>query len=82
MIEIIKLAKKHQNIFFDTAGVEIDNNFIYKVRKIGVKRIMFGSDFPWHNPNTQIEKIIRPKLTNKEKELILGKNAKKIYSIN
>ena len=50
-------------------------------RKIGVERIMFGSDFPGIAPQPQLEQILRLPLTDEEKRMILAENARRILKI-
>lgn len=91
--EVIKLAHTFpKNVYFDTAialsGVPIpsflrltDTQAVEMIRKIGVQRVMFGSDFPWINPKTDIERIKKLNLTENEKKMILSENAKKFFKI-
>jgi predicted TIM-barrel fold metal-dependent hydrolase len=51
------------------------------IRKIGVDRVMFGSDAPGGNQLDQIEQILRMDLGESEKGMILAGNAKRILNI-
>jgi predicted TIM-barrel fold metal-dependent hydrolase len=51
------------------------------IRKIGVERIMFGSDGPALDRMPQLEQILRIPLNNQEKRMILSENAKRILHI-
>ncbi len=51
------------------------------IRKVGVDRIMFGTDGPAWMAQPAIEQILRLDLTEEEKRLILAENAKRIYKI-
>ncbi len=91
--EAIKLAHIFtENIYFDTAialsGAPIpnflrltDTQAVAMIRKIGVQRIMFGSDFPWINPKSDIQRIRKLNLTENEKRMILSENAIKLFKI-
>lgn len=91
--EAIKLANNFpKNVYFDTAIaisaapipdflILTDEQAVGMIRKIGVHRVMFGSDFPWIDPKPDIERIERLKLTESEKRKILSENAKKFFNI-
>ncbi|TET30517.1 MAG: amidohydrolase [Candidatus Heimdallarchaeota archaeon] len=91
-----KLAAEFQNVYFDTAiaisGIYTrdektreqylsDEESIDMIETVGAERIMFGSDFPWVNPEWDIDRIQNLPLSDKDKECILGKNAVKIYNL-
>ncbi len=50
-------------------------------RKIGMDRILFGTDFPALAPQPQIEQIMRLPLTDEEKQKVLAENVKRVYRI-
>jgi uncharacterized protein len=51
------------------------------MRKVGVERIIFGTDGPRRMAQPAIEQVLRMDLTDNEKHLILAENAKRIYKI-
>lgn len=93
--ERVELAQKYPNVLFDTSQgflapdriplnphrglAEEDAPRIF--RKIGVKRVLFGTDFPAIAPMPQLEQILRMRLTDKEKQAILADNAKRVYGV-
>ncbi len=88
--ESVELAKKYSNLYFDTSAVvssveELqvlsDADAVELIRKLGVERVMFGSDYPWFNPAADLKRFLRLPLTPAEKEKILGENAKRILGI-
>lgn len=94
--ERIELAKQFPNVYFDTAqgfstpmSVAIHG---YRglsaadaprvIRKIGIERVIFGSDAPRSfDPVSAAEEILTLDLTDDEKKMILAENAKRIYRI-
>ena len=58
-----------------------DEDFIRLVRAFGAERILFGSDCPWGSPQQDLRHIRALSLTEEEKALILGGNAKKLLGI-
>jgi hypothetical protein len=93
--ERVELAKKFPNVYFDTSqGFVAPDQIPYNprrglaeedavriIRKIGVERIMFGSDGPALDREPQLEQLLRLPLNNREKQMILSKNAKEILHI-
>ncbi len=82
------IAQRYPSVNFDTTGVlsknyiDIsDDFFVSIVREIGVERVMFGTDFPFIDPNEQIERMKRLTFTEEEKQLVFSGNAKRIYRI-
>ena len=93
--ERVELAKKYSNVYFDTShgfstsdqipchphrGLAEEDS-VRIIRKIGVERVMFGSDGPAHDRLPQLEQILRLPLDDREKQLILSGNAKRILHI-
>jgi predicted TIM-barrel fold metal-dependent hydrolase len=93
--ERVELAQKYPNVFFDTSqGFSAsdmlpivprrslaEEDAVRVMRKIGVDRIMFGSDFCPIPTQPQLEQILRLSLTDEEKRLILSENAKRILGL-
>lgn len=93
--ERVALAQKYPNIYFDTSqgfsapdrlplhprrGLS-EEDAIRVMRKIGIERIMFGTDSPGIAPKPQLEQILRLPLSDKEKRMILSENAQRILNI-
>ena len=104
--EAISVAKKNENVFFDISSLQLAYKFapffFYKTlaeakMKCGVKKILFGSDWPLFVPHmsqkqwVQLIKDLKipepmkalgfPDLSEEEKRLILGGNAVKIFDL-
>jgi len=86
----VKVAAKYPNIFFDTSTCFAERNIsnedlktkiVNIIKRIGAQRIMFGTDWPWFDPNYEIEIIKSLDLSNEEKLMIFSRNAKRIYKI-
>jgi predicted TIM-barrel fold metal-dependent hydrolase len=93
--ERVELSRDYPNIYFDTAqGFAASDQIPYCChralaeedairifRKIGVDRIMFGTDFPALASQPQIEQLVRLPFTEDEKRMIFSENAKRILNI-
>lgn len=51
------------------------------VRRHGADRILFGSDYPWHLPQQELELIRALDISEEEKRLILGANAARLLGV-
>jgi predicted TIM-barrel fold metal-dependent hydrolase len=93
--ERIELAREFPNVYFDTAqgfsapdmvpanphrGLA-EEDLVRVMRKIGVDRIIFGTDYPFMPIQSQLEQILRLPLTDVEKRQILSENARRILHL-
>ncbi|MBQ6660020.1 MAG: amidohydrolase family protein [Lachnospiraceae bacterium] len=91
---VFRVAEECPNVIFDTSITmtgerciyrihddfwESDENVVDAFRRIGCRRISFGSDYPFGNPSGDIRRIRRLGLSDSEKELILGGNSYRLY---
>lgn len=72
------------NLYFDTAVIagECEKEQLERIiRNHGANRILLASDCPWHESTSEIEMIKNLDISEKDKELILHKNAEKILGL-
>lgn len=89
--ESVSLAQNHKNVYFDTSaafyfaeneGGLSDKEAIKLIRRIGIHRVIFGSDFPWFHPQPGIERIKNLDITEEERQLILSTNAMEAFNLS
>ena len=56
--------------------------FIKLIRTFGANRILFGTDSPWADQAAELAALTSLTLTDEEKRLILGGNARRLLGIN
>ncbi len=94
--ESVQMARKYANVFFDTSAVipgdksgeplggpsSLSNREACQlIRRIGVDRVMFGSDYPWFNPLWSLKRFLKLDFTDEEKKVLLAGNAKRILGL-
>lgn len=74
-------AKKHDNVYLDTATSHYDSNMIEEaVRVVGAERVLYGSDFPLLEPHSQMHKVEAARIKDAEKRLIMGDNMARLVA--
>ena len=94
--ESLEVARKYPNVFFDTSALIpgdpngdplqdhsslSDEEAVELIRKIGVDRVMFGSDYPWYHPLWDLKRFLRLEFSENEKKALLAGNARRILGI-
>lgn len=77
--EVYETLAGKADLYFDTAFTAapwLDKNLFRSIiRRHGADKILFGSDYPWHLPQMELELIDGLGLSLEEKNLILWENA-------
>ena len=76
---IKELMRAHRNILIDTGGRNGITSGVGLVKDLGPTRICFGSESPQNHPGLGVKEIRTLKLAPVYRELLLGKNAKRIF---
>jgi uncharacterized protein len=88
--EAVGIAEQYPNVYFDTSAAFHGDDFnkpltdgeaVDLIRKIGVNRVMFGSDYPWHHPGRALKRFLGLSFSEKEKAAILGENARNLLHL-
>lgn len=78
MDRFIGIAEAHENVFLDASGVVLPDKIREAVRRVGARRVLFGTDGPDMKPDTatfaraEIEKIRTLKLSAEDERSVLG----------
>lgn len=78
----VRLVKKYNNVWVDISGDSYALGRIdYLVGELGSKRVLFGSDMPWAEPEHAIGEILATDLNSEQCEDILGMNAVQLFNL-
>lgn len=74
----IDTAKRYDNIVLETSGVSMHSKIKEAVERVGEERVVFGSDYPFHDYSVELQKVRVAGLTESQRELVLYRNAKEL----
>lgn len=77
----INTAKKYDNIYLETSGMPMHTKIKEAVQQIGDDRVMYGSDFPFHEPTVEISRVSAAGLSAAQLKRVFYANAKKVLAI-
>ena len=86
--EVVALAERFPQVVFDTCAVITaadvpwrlgDSEAVALLRRLGVARVCFGSDYPWFDPAADAARVAAlPGLGEQERAAILSENARRL----
>lgn len=79
--DAILAAEKFENVFLETSAMPYPEVIHDAVKRIGAKRVLFASDGPGCPPDLELLKIRRAKLADRDEEMILSGNIRRILGI-
>lgn len=83
--------KKYPNAYFDLCECIAEamggygmpsEDIMALIRAIGAEKVLFGTDFPWFEPDIVLREVLKLGLTEEEKRLILGENALRVFKLS
>ena len=74
----IRTAKKYDNIILETSGMPMHTKIREAVDTIGERRVVYGSDIPFHHTSVEMQRVKMAGLTEHELRLVLYENAKNL----
>jgi predicted TIM-barrel fold metal-dependent hydrolase len=78
---VIDLMVRFPNICADTSGVRRFEGLQQALRRVGPRRLLFGSDGPWFHPGLELHKIRLLGLSPLEERLVMGGNAARLLRL-
>ena len=79
--DYISLMMKHKNFYVENHNMVLFREYEL-IRDLGyVDRIMYGSDFPYFNPDFSIYPVTVAEMSEEEKQMIFSGNAKRVFGI-
>ena len=80
--QAIDVALDHPNVYLETCSTFRTPGVIEQlVEEAGAERVLFGSDIPLMDPRAQLGKIITADISDDDKRLILGANARRLLNL-
>lgn len=77
----IDVAARHDNIVLETSGMPMHTKIREAAGRLGVDRVIYGSDSPFGHPAFEIPKVKISGLSDEELDLILAGNAARIFRL-
>jgi len=78
----IMIAKKHPNLYLDTACSTVDSSFVAAcIRELGPERVIFGTDIPLLDPWPQFVKVSEVGVDEDAKRLLMGGNILRLMGV-
>ena len=79
----IRRLQKSENFYLDLSGTGLFRHGVLRalIDRVGVEKILFGTDYPICNPYMYVGGVgLDPLLTRQEKEAIFGTNARGLFA--
>lgn len=82
LVKAADAASKFDNLYLDTAcSYTWYGTLGMMVKKAGARKVLFGSDAVWNCTAAAIGRVAYADITEEDKKLILGENARRIYNL-
>jgi predicted TIM-barrel fold metal-dependent hydrolase len=75
----IDIAERNPNVYLETSGMPMHTKIREAVERVGVERVLYGSDVPLHHPAVEILKVRVSGLEPEPIERVLGANARRLF---
>ncbi|HBY93368.1 MAG: amidohydrolase family protein [Ardenticatenaceae bacterium] len=73
--EFIAVVRRYANLYLDTSAMgRFYRSVDYMVQHVGAERVLYGTDAPWHSFIAEFGPIVYARISDAEKEKILGLN--------
>lgn len=75
----IDVAARNGNVYLETSGMPMHSKIRTAVERVGVERVLFGSDAPFHHPSVEIAKVRVSGLAPDLVDRVLGENGRRLF---
>lgn len=76
----LKMAKRHPNLYLEMSGMPMGVKIRQAYEEVGKDRILFGTDFPFHHPSVEIQKVLTCGLDDRAMEDVFYNNVRKLFA--
>jgi predicted TIM-barrel fold metal-dependent hydrolase len=77
----IAAAERNGNVYLETSGMPMSIKIAEAVERVGVDRVMYGSDAPFHHPDVEILKVQRSGMPAALIDHVLGESARVLFKL-
>lgn len=75
----IDVAARNANVYLETSGMPMHSKIRTAVERVGVERVLFGSDVPFHHPSVELSKVRVSGLAPDLAERVLGESGRRLF---
>lgn len=75
----LESMRRHDNVYVDLSIHHTAPGLAYMARHIGADKLLFASDYPYGMPQTAQTLVTIADITEEEKEMVAGGNARKLF---
>jgi predicted TIM-barrel fold metal-dependent hydrolase len=75
----IDIAARNPNVYLETSGMPMHTKIKEAVDRIGVERVLFGSDVPFHHPSVEILRVQVSGLSDDQLDHVLRGNSRELF---
>jgi predicted TIM-barrel fold metal-dependent hydrolase len=75
----IDIAARNPNVYLETSGMPMHTKIKDAVERVGVERVLYGSDAPFHHPAVEILRVQVSGLGSEELERVLCENSRALF---
>jgi uncharacterized protein len=75
----IDIAARNANVYLETSGMPMHTKIKEAVERVGVERVLYGSDAPFHHPAVEILRVQVSGLSEQELDHVMRRNSSELF---